>query len=233
MTIDETPGSTQHPRGWQERAVLRDSVPPALLGLFLAVWTLLALSPRYRADWLLENVLVVLAVPVLVATYRWLRFSNLAYGALFVFLVLHEIGAHYTYAEVPYDAWSKVWLGISIDQVLGFPRNEYDRFVHFIYGVLLTPMVFELIDARARPQGAWRWVLPVTFLMATSVLFELVEWFAAVHFGGDLGVAYLGTQGDVWDAQSDMGLASLGSMMAVLALRLGRAAWCPEPGRPP
>lgn len=194
------------------------SLPLFLLAAFTFIWVILAIAPSFRDDWLLENVLVLIAVPILIATYRLLRFSNAAYVALFVFLVLHEVGAHYTYSEVPYDAWGRALFGISIDHVLGFPRNEYDRFVHFMYGVLVGPLAFELIEARARPQGAWRWIVPVAFIMSNSVVFELVEWFAAVHFGGDLGVAYLGTQGDVWDAQSDMLLATLGGIISIATI---------------
>ena len=196
------------------------AVPLALLMAFAVIWVALAIAPWYRADWMLENALVVIAVPLLVATYRRLRFSNASYVALFVFLVLHEVGAHYTYAQVPYDRWVHAWFGVLINQAFAFPRNEYDRFVHFMYGVLVTPMVFELFEARARARGIWRWIFPVAFIVSNSALFELVEWFAAEHFGGGLGVAYLGTQGDVWDAQSDMLLAMIGSIVSIAAIAI-------------
>ena len=88
------------------------TVPLALLMAFAVAWAALAIAPRYRADWMLENALVVVIVPLLVATYQRLRFSNASYVALFFFLLLHEVGAHYTYAEVPYDRWVHAWLGI-------------------------------------------------------------------------------------------------------------------------
>jgi len=188
--------------------------PAILLLAFAAVWTALAIAPWYRQDWLLENVLVFVAVPLLVATSRTLRFSNGAYTCLFVFFVLHEIGAHYTYSEVPWREWLHLQgAGAGPDSA---DRNHYDRFVHFAYGVLMFPAVWELFAARANPQRIWRYVMPVTFLLAHSVVYELIEWGAAELFGGDLGVAYLGTQGDEWDAQKDMGMAAAGTLAGLL-----------------
>jgi len=188
--------------------------PAILLLAFAAVWTALAIAPSYRQDWLLENVLVFVAVPLLVATSRTLRFSNRAYTCLFVFLVLHEIGAHYTYSEVPWREWLHLQ-GAGAGPASA-DRNHYDRFVHFAYGVLMFPAVWELFAARANPQRIWRYVMPVTFLLAHSVVYELIEWGAAELFGGDLGVAYLGTQGDEWDAQKDMGMAAAGTLAGLL-----------------
>ena len=199
-----------------------DRYPAALLAAFVAVWIALAIAPWYRQDWLLENVIVLVAVPMLVWNYRRLRLSNFAYTCLFVFLVLHEVGAHYTYSEVPWREWLPS-LGA------GTPatppgRNHYDRFVHFSYGLLVLPAVWELIEARMSPQGIWRWLMPVFFVMSHSVIYEMIEWVAAVVFGGDLGVAYLGTQGDEWDAQKDMALATAGAVHGTIlvALRLMR-----------
>lgn len=203
------------PRGWQER------LPGLLLAAFLLAWLALAIAPRYRQDWLLENALVFVALPWLAWGYRRLRFSNRAYVLLFVFGLLHELGAHYTYAEVPYDAWTRAAFGSPLNAWFGLERNHFDRAVHFLYGLLLTPAVLELVDARVHPRGFWRGLVPAALVLATSAFFELVEWGAALLFGGDLGVAYLGTQGDVWDAHQDMLLAGLGSLLA-LALCLRR-----------
>jgi len=196
----------------------RDRYPLALLVAFLAIFTALAVAPSFRQDWLLENLLVFAALPLLVLTYRRLRFSNFAYTCLFAFFVLHEIGAHYTYSEVPWREWLAV-LGVGDGDPAG--RNHYDRFVHFAYGLLLMPAVCELMAARMSPRGLWRWLMPVLFIMSHSVIYELIEWLAAVRFGGDLGVAYLGTQGDEWDAQKDMALAAFGAVigLAVVAIR--------------
>jgi len=189
-----------------------DRYPLILLLGFIAIFAALAIRPWYRQDWLLENLLVLVAVPALVLTYRRLRFSNFAYTCLFLFLVLHEIGAHYTYSEVPWREWLATLTG---NEVPAAGRNHYDRFVHFAYGLLLMPAVLELVDARMSPKGPWRWLMPLFFVMSHSVIYEMIEWLAAVLFGGDLGVAYLGTQGDIWDAHKDMLLATTGAALAL------------------
>ena len=189
----------------------RHRLPALLLALFAVVWVLLAWRPSYRQDWLLENVLVFVGVPMLVAGYRRLPFSNATYLLLFVFLCLHEVGAHYTYAEVPIGYG---WFGAT--------RNHFDRLVHFSFGLLLLPMVVEIFKARAQLQGLWRFLVPVTFVMACSESFELIEWQAAEIFGGPLGQAYLGTQGDVWDAQKDSAMAMLGALLSLTMLQLLR-----------
>ena len=190
-----------------------DRYPLALLVAFVLIFVGLAITPWYRQDWLLENLLVFVAVPLLVVNYRRLRFSNYAYTCLFVFFVLHEIGAHYTYSEVPWREWLALLTGGDGDAPAG--RNHYDRFVHFAYGLLLMPAVIELMQSRMSPQGMWRWLMPVLFLMSHSLIYEMIEWAAALIFGGDLGAAYLGTQGDEWDAQKDAFLAFLGAVMAM------------------
>ena len=197
----------------------RDRYRLALFAIYLVWWLALAIAPWYREDWLLENVLVFVMVPFVVLLHR--RLSDTAVSALFVFLVLHAIGAHYTYAQVPYDAWSETLFGRSISSLLGFERNHFDRLVHFLYGLLITPTAIELIDSRVTQRGAWRYLVPFTFMAAHAAFYEVAEWLAATWFGGDLGVAYLGTQGDVWDAQKDSALAIVGALIAVVWLRIG------------
>ena len=176
--------------------------------MYVAAWTALAVNPRYREDWALENVLVVLSVLLLPALWRRLPLSWPACIGLFVFGLLHAVGAHYTYAEVPYDAFFRQHLGFSV-----------------------APTCVQLLERAAAPRGAWRYVLPVSFIMSHALLFELFEWAAASVFGGDLGQAYLGTQGDEWDAQKDMLLATLGAALSVALM--GLAGWlAPRPARP-
>lgn len=192
--------------------------PLILLGAFALWWAALAVAPWYRDDWWLENALVFVAVPWLVLNARRLRYSNRAYTALFVFFALHAVGAHYTYAEVPYEQWSRALFGQGINETLGLSRNHFDRLVHGLYGLLVTPTAIELLDARAPQRGMWRWLLPWLFMVSHGAIYEMVEALAALLFGGDLGQAYLGTQGDVWDAQKDAAMAALGAALAVL--------WC-------
>lgn len=198
-------------------------VPQTLLIALTAIWLILAIAPVSRSDWLLENLLVLISVPVLVVTRSRLRFSNTAYTCLFVFFVLHSIGAHYTYSLVPYDRWWTAITGESLNDLLSLERNHYDRLVHFLYGALMLPAAVELLDRYAPPRGVWRALLPVFFVMSHSVIYEMIEWLAAIIVAPDLGNAYLGTQGDGWDAQKDMALAAAGSVLAIFIMRL-RAA---------
>ena len=193
-----------------------DRYPLVLLVLFCSIFAALAIAPAYRQDWLLENLLVLVAVPSLVLSYRRLRFSNFAYTCLFLFFVLHEIGAHFTYSEVPWQEWLATMTGGDSGAGAMAGRNHFDRLVHFSYGLLVMPAAWELLQARAAPRGIWRYLLPVLFLVSHSVIYELIEWGAAIVFGGDLGAAYLGTQGDEWDAQKDMALAALGAVTGLL-----------------
>jgi len=201
--------------------------PATLLALFTAWWIALAIAPHYRQDWLLENVLVFAAVPMLVLTHRNLRFSNAAYTCMFIFFTLHIVGAHYTYALVPYDAWSEAIFGTPFNALVGWERNHFDRAVHFLYGVLLMPAAVELFAAKAPPTGIWRFLMPFFFMNSHAVIFETIEWLAAEAFGGELGEAYLGTQGDPFDAQKDMALAMIGSLITLVFIfwrRRGRRA---------
>jgi putative membrane protein len=193
-----------------------------LLGVYLCLWAALAIAPRFRADWLLENLIVFIALPLFVNGARYWRFSTASYLCLFAFLVLHAVGAHYTYSEVPYDDWARALTGYSLNEALGWERNHYDRLVHLSYGLCLLPPSVELFDRVAPPRGRWRILLPVLFIMSHSAIYELVEWGAALLFGGDLGQAYLGTQGDVWDAQKDTALATLGAVISMAVLQVAR-----------
>ena len=203
----------------QHRPMPTDRFPLILLGLYLAWWSALAIAPHYREDWWLENVLVFVALPLLVWSHRRVGFSHYALTALFVFFSLHAVGAHYTYSEVPWNAWLKALTGWDAMQSLGLQRNHFDRVVHFSYGLLIVPAVAELLDARGPLRGLWRQLVPITFIMSNSELYEMIEWQAAEVFGGDLGQAYLGTQGDIWDAQKDSLMAMVGAVVGVIVYR--------------
>jgi putative membrane protein len=184
--------------------------------LFLFWWLVLAISPYSREDWMLENVLVLVAVLAIAATYRQFPLSRLSYTLIFLFLCLHEIGAHYTYSQTPYDRWFQHYLGFSLNDLLGFHRNQFDRLAHFAYGFLLAYPIREMFIRIVAVRGFWGYFLPLDLTLSTSALFELFEWLAAELVGGDLGTAYLGLQGDVWDAQKDMLVAAIGALLAML-----------------
>jgi putative membrane protein len=153
---------------------------------------------------------------VLVLTYRRFTLSRVSYTLIFVFLCLHTVGAHYTYSLVPYDRWITTLTGSSLNEVMGWERNHYDRAVHLLFGALLAYPAREIFVRLAGARGFWGYFLPLVLMMAASMVYELIEWWAAITFGGDLGIHYLGTQGDVWDGHRDMALASLGALTAML-----------------
>lgn len=188
----------------------------ALLGSYAVLWFLLALAPVYRKDWALENVLVLAFGLGLWASHRAFVFSRVSYTLIFVFLCLHATGAHYTYALVPYDDAWRALTGDSFNALVGWERNNFDRVVHFSYGLLLAYPIREIFLRVADVRGFWGYFLPLDFTLSTSALFELIEWGAAMAVGGELGAAYLGTQGDIWDAHKDMALAGTGALTAML-----------------
>ncbi|MET0657507.1 MAG: DUF2238 domain-containing protein [Steroidobacteraceae bacterium] len=143
----------------------------------------------------------------------------MAYGCIFVFLLLHTVGSHYTYALVPYDRWMQHLTGRTLSDLFGLERNHYDRLVHFLYGALMLVPSADVLRRVAIMRGTGRWLLPVVFLMAQSATYELIEWGAASVVAPDLGTAYLGTQGDEWDGQKDMALATCGAVLATLLFR--------------
>lgn len=183
---------------------------------FALLWLALAVAPLHRQDWVLENVLVLLALPIFVASYRHHLFSRLSWVLIFLFLCLHEIGAHYTYSEVPYDAWWRTLTGHTFNEYFGWQRNHFDRLIHFGYGLLLACPFREIFLRIANARGFWGYFLPLDVIMSSSLLYELIEWLAAEVLGSEVGQAYLGTQGDIWDAHKDMALASLGAIIAML-----------------
>jgi putative membrane protein len=194
---------------------------PYVIGLafaFAILWLLLAIRPRYRADWAIENALTVLCVAVLVASHRRMPLSRTSYTCIALFLCVHSVGAHYTYSEVPYDTWFRAVTGRGLGELFGWRRNNFDRMVHFLYGLLLVYPIREVVVRATGLRGFWSYFLPMDLTMSSSATYELIEWGAAVVFGGDLGVAYVGAQGDPWDAHKDMSLAALGALLSTLAM---------------
>lgn len=187
-----------------------------LLLIYVVLWGLLSIHPYDRKDWALENALVLAFGLVMWAAYKHFTFSRASYTLIFLFLCLHSVGAHYTYSEVPYNNWWQSLTGHDFNSIFGWQRNNFDRLVHFSYGLLLAYPIREIFLRVADVRGFWGYFLPLDFMLATSALYELIEWASAEVFGGDLGVAYLGTQGDVWDAQKDMAIAAFGALIAML-----------------
>ncbi len=182
-----------------------------LLVCYLGLWIALALNPVDRGDWLLENLVVFATFFVLGLTYGRFRFSTFSYTLFFLFLALHAFGAHYTYAKVPAGFW--------LADVLHLGRNHFDRLVHFGFGLLIVYPMRELLIRSAGAKARWVAALALIVIFALSSFFEIVEAIVAQLVHPDLGSAYLGTQGDIWDAQKDMCAALLGALVATALSR--------------
>ena len=181
----------------------------------LSAWT--AYEPADRQFWLLSSILPGALALFLAGTHRHLPLSHASYLLITLFLTLHTIGAHYTYALVPAGAW--------LDQMFHIGRNHYDRLVHFCFGFLLTYPIEELFRLTGTLRGWLLYYLPVMTILGLSGLWEIIESWVARALHPEFGVTYLGSQGDVWDAQKDMAAALYGSLLCVVILmvaRLGR-----------
>jgi putative membrane protein len=177
-----------------------------LLVVFFGIWISTLIGTTDMSNWILENFLTILFVTFLAVTYRRYQFSDLSYLLICIYLCLHVYGAKYTYAENPLGYW--------LQDTFHLERNHYDRIVHFSFGFLLAyPMREVCLNWLKFP--VWvSWALPIEITLSISGLYELVEWAVADLFFPAQGGAYLGTQGDIWDAQKDMALATLGAILA-------------------
>jgi putative membrane protein len=203
-------------RAWKHNPFLR-----RLVFIYLAIWLIAAIAPHDRGDWFLENLIVFGAAALLVATHHRFMFSNLSWLLIACFLALHAVGAHYTYSLTPAGFW--------LQDALGLQRNPYDRSVHFAFGLLLTYPLRELILRRLHVHGSWSYVLPLLVALALSSGYEIVESWTARVVDPSLGTAFLGAQGDEWDAQKDMGLAIAGSALCLTVTALFRVWRGAEP----
>jgi putative membrane protein len=174
---------------------------------YAIVWIATAIRPLDRHDWVLENILVVVVVALLVGTYRVFPLSDLSYLLIALFMTLHAIGAHWTYARVPFGDW--------LEHALGLERNPFDRLVHFSFGLLLAYPIREVFLRVANARGFWAYYLPLDVTLAFSALYEITEMVVAKLVAPGTGDAWLGTQGDVWDAQMDMAMAAAGALVCM------------------
>jgi len=191
-----------------------------LLLLALTLITASGIAPAHRADWLMENIVPLALLCALAIGWRWLRLSCSSCLAIVLLLAVHELGAHYTYAEVPYDRWAKALCGHSLGAALGWQRNQYDRLVHLSYGLLFYRPLRETLWRLTPLRSGWLVALTLSLVLATSALYELMEWVGGQYLGPDTAQAFVATQRDPWDAQKDMALALLGALVSTALGRL-------------
>ncbi|NLF62629.1 MAG: DUF2238 domain-containing protein [Lentisphaerae bacterium] len=190
------------------------------VALVAAVYIWSGCCPADRAVWWVEMASVFLVTAILAGTFRWFRFSNASYAIVSLWLVMHAIGAHYTFEKVPFGL---------VTDLFGFERNHYDRVAHYVVG-LNSFLAAEFLWRR-------RWVATpllaaaagVCLVMAMAAGWEIIEWLYAVADGGQTGIAFLGAQGDPWDAQKDMLADTLGAITASAVFLI---AWKKAPDSP-
>jgi putative membrane protein len=201
-----------------------------LLASALAAFVLSGIHPAGRFNWLMESGPAVIGGAILVITYCRFTFTTLVYSLAWFFALILFTGGHYTYAEVPIGNWARDTFHLS--------RNHFDRFGHFFQGVIPAMFARELLlrTSPLRP-GKWLFVACVSIALAISAGYELFEWQYAVRFGGKAAEDFLGSQGDIWDAQKDMFMALAGAVVSLLLLsryhnrQIGRIAATSENGR--
>lgn len=185
-----------------------------MLLLFSLYWIILSIEPYSAYNWWLENTLTLLLLLVLALTYRRFKFNNLSYLLIFLFLALHTYGAHYSYTTTLIDEW--------MIHLFEFERNHYDRIVHFSFGLLLTYPVYEFVHKTMNVTSFWQYTLPIIFIFSAGSFYELIEMWVAHIVAPEIGLNFVGFQGDVWDAQKDMALALYGSMATIGVILAGK-----------
>lgn len=186
--------------------------------LLIASW----LSAPFPEKMVLQHVptiAVLVGGPILLSRFP---LSNAAIACLVAFLLLHVLGARYIYSFVPYDAWSQALFGVSISDRLGFQRNHFDRIVHFAFGALWIRPIWEIFVRYFEVPRRLAYYTAFEFILAFSMVYELIEWGLWTIVTNADADAYIGRQGDMWDAQKDTLLALLGALVALAVLYLTR-----------
>lgn len=200
---------------------MRTKLPVLLFALYLVEFAVLAIHPVSRPTWISENVTVGIIVTPLVWLYlKGVRFSNAAYLFMAVLIFLHTIGGHYTFSEVPFDWFTNL---------IGAERNHFDRIAHFSVG-FYAYAILEFIESRrlSANRGFSLW-FALALILAVAGLFEIVEWLYAASTDPVAGAEFLGSQGDIWDAQKDMLADGLGAVFAATAYHFAHRGRFPDP----
>jgi putative membrane protein len=198
---------------------ITSNIPKIFLGLYVLLFVVLAIEPYDRAVWFVENLPVVIAVGILVVWYRKFQFSNMAYFWMWLFLCYHTIGGHWTFERVPFDYGNQLLSLLNMEFLLPEGRNNFDRLGHFLVGVFAYPTVEYLLRAKLVITKTVAFLFAVFALGFWAALYEVIEMYYAVLEGGEAGAAFLGSQGDIWDAQKDMWMDICGGVLfATLAV---------------
>lgn len=186
--------------------MIKQYFPHLLAAIYVVFFIALGISPVSREVWVAEITPVVIIFTLLVSTFSAFRFSNTAYALLSIWIFWHTVGGHYTFANVPFG-----W----VSDILGSERNHFDRIGHFVIGFYAFAMAEWLL--RKKLCGLkLALIFSLFFIMSVAAAYEIIEWWYAVLEGGEAGVEFLGSQGDIWDAQKDMLSDTLGAIASLM-----------------
>ncbi|HRM31878.1 MAG TPA: DUF2238 domain-containing protein [Acinetobacter johnsonii] len=192
----------------------------ALIVLAVAI-AFASIHPLELSSYILHQVGTVFMLVTLIIFLYKIGLNLISFMLYIGFLLIHILGAHYLYSYVPYNEWSMQYLNLDLNQSLGWTRNMYDRFVHLAYGLLLYPFFYRLFEVWL-PQLSklTLFLLVIQFVMASSLIYEWIEWFIAMGLSPEDAENYNGQQGDIWDAHQDMLLATVGAIITGIACLL-------------
>lgn len=187
-------------------------IPHVLLGIYIILFAVCAINPYARDVWFAENATVwVVLLAIIISYIKGIRVSNTSYVLMALFLYWHTIGGHYTFERVPFD-----WF----NDLFGFERNMFDRIGHFMVGFYALP-IYELLESKGLTKSKTISFLFAFFAIVTvAAVYELFEWQYAIWSDPEAGLAVLGSQGDIWDAQKDMLSDSLGAIVVLVGARI-------------
>ena len=201
----------------------RDPFQRACFAAFLVFFAASCIAPPFVNFLLMQHVPTILAMVLLVYVSNRLILGRLSYLLVITFLALHTLGARYLYSYTPYDEWARALTGHTISAALGLTRNHYDRVVHFSFGLLMAVPIQELERRYLKLSLTMSSLLAIEFVIAMSATYEMIEWLVAVVFTPEWADSFLGQQGDHFDGQKDMALATAGAMISIaVAAVMGR-----------
>ena len=190
----------------------KNYIPLILLGLYIVEFIILAFHPYDREVWWAENITILIPVALLVITYRWFQFSNLSYVLMGLFLMYHTVGGHFTFERTPFDVFSQFLNDLHLGFLFPLGRNNFDRVGHYFVGVFAYPFAELIYRKKIVSSAKAALFFGVIALGFWASFYEVVEMVFAIQDGGTAGQAFLGSQGDIWDAQKDMALDILGAI---------------------
>ena len=200
----------------------QDTFQRNLFASFLLFLVASCIKPPYLNFLLMQHVPTLLVMGVLVWFTNRFTISRASFASVILFLSFHTLGARYLYSYVPYDDWARSLFGTSISELFSFQRNHYDRVVHFAYGLLLAIPIQEFEQRYFNFSAGLSAVLAIECILATSAVYEVLEWLIAVICAPDWAESFLGQQGDPFDAHKDMALAILGALISISIVSIRR-----------